>query len=194
MIDNVISKKQWSLGKKICVKTIISLTIILTAVGLPQLAHLTMGAQSGIKYLPMYLPVIIGGAIMGTAWGLGIGILAPVVSFLITSAISNPMPALARLPFMIAELGVFALVTGTFSKLVYKKPWTAFIAVLTAEIIGRSVFIGLIAIFAKYTPFSVPMIWVQIKTGFIGLALQALIAPLVIIGIRYLIKKDAENA
>lgn len=193
MIENVLSKKQWSAGKKIGVKTAISALIIIAAVVLPQLVHLVTGAPGGVKYLPMYLPVVIGGAVMGTVWGLGIGILSPLVSFLITSAFGNPMPMAARLPFMMAELGMFALVSGMFSKLIYNKPWTAIIAVLAAEIIGRAFFLLLIAIFGRFTPFTVPMIWGQIKTGFIGLVLQAVIAPLCIIGIRYLIKKDEQN-
>ena len=193
MIENVLSKKQWSAGKKIGIKTAISALIIIAAVVLPQLVHLATGAPGGVKYLPMYLPVVIGGAVMGTVWGLGIGILSPLVSFLITSAFGNPMPMAARLPFMMAELGMFALVSGMFGKLIYNKPWTAIIAVLAAEIIGRAFFLLLIAIFGKFTPFTVPMIWGQIKTGFIGLVLQAVIAPLCIIGIRYLIKKDEQN-
>lgn len=190
MIENVISKKQWSYGKKIGVKTLISAIIIISAVVLPQIVHLAVGAQGGVKYLPMYLPVVIGGAIMGATWGVFIGMLAPLTSYLITTALGNPMPMAARLPFMMSELGVFALVSGAFGKLIYSKPWTAFIAVISAEIIGRAFFLLLIAIFGKFTPFSVAMIWGQIKVGLVGAALQAVIAPLIIIGIRKIIKND----
>lgn len=63
--------------------------------------------------------------------------LSPVVSFLITSAFGNPMPALARLPFMVAELAVFAAVSGMFSEKIVKNAWLAFPAVLLAQVAGR---------------------------------------------------------
>jgi hypothetical protein len=60
----------------------------------------------------MYLPVLLGGCLLGWRWALAVGVLSPVVSFLITSLAGAPMPALPRLPFMMAELAVFALVSG----------------------------------------------------------------------------------
>lgn len=190
MIENVLSRKQLSVGKKIGVKTALSALVIIAAVCLPRLVHLVAGAQGGVKYLPMYLPVIIGGALMGAKWGFTVGLIAPFMSFLVTSAFGNPMPMAERLPFMMAELAVFALVSGAFGKLIYKNKWMAFPAVLSAEIAGRASFVLLIAIFGRFTSFTVPMIWGQIKTGFVGLALQAVIAPLLIIGMRKLIKND----
>ena len=184
MIENVLSRKQLSVGKKIGVKTALSALVIISAVCLPQLVHLVAGAQGGVKYLPMYLPVIIGGALMGAKWGFTVGLIAPFMSFLVTSAFGNPMPMAERLPFMMAELAVFALVSGAFGKLIYKNKW------ISAEIAGRASFVLLIAIFGRFTSFTVPMIWGQIKTGFVGLALQAVIAPLLIIGMRKLIKND----
>lgn len=101
----------------------------------------------------------------------------------------------ARLPFMMSELGVFALVSGAFSKLIYSEPWTAFIAVISAEIIGRAFFLLLVAVFGKSTPFNVAMIWGQIKTGFVCVALQAVIAPLIMILLRIeeLKRKNNQN-
>ena len=37
------------------------------------------------------------------------------------------------------------------------------------------------------------MIWQQIKTGFVGLAVQAVIVPLIIIALRSLLIKDKAN-
>ena len=62
----------------------------------------------------MYYPVLLAGGLLGIKWGLGIGILSPFVSFAITLIFHQPMPMLERLPFMMIELSVFAVVaTGT---------------------------------------------------------------------------------
>ena len=91
---------------------------------------------------------------------------------------------------MVAELLVFAIVAGLFSKKIYKNGLWAFPAVVLAQLAGRAVFLGLIAIFQSVTPFTVPMIWSQILTGWVGLAVQAVLVPLLIIGIRAILVKE----
>lgn len=160
------------------------------AVILPQLVHLALGAPGGVKWLPMYLPVLIGGCLLGAKWGLAVGVLSPLVSFLITWAIGNPMPIAARLPFMMAELAVFAVISGLFTKKIAGNGLWAFPAVILAQAVGRGVFLGLIALTQSMTNFTVPMIWQQIQTGFTGLAVQAVLVPAIIIGSRKLMVKD----
>ena len=135
MIETALTKRQASLRTKITVKSLVSLSIVVLAVALPQLAHLAVGAQAGIMLLPMYLPVLLGGCILGWRWGVAAGMLSPLVSFLITSAAGNAMPAAARLPFMMAELAVFALVSGMFSKQIERRSWVAFPAVIEKQIL-----------------------------------------------------------
>lgn len=190
MIDNVLERKQLSLRMKITLKSLISAGMIALAVVLPQIAHLAVGAQAGVMLLPMYLPVLLGSCILGARWGTAVGVLSPLVSYLITSAFGSPMPAAARLPFMMAELAIFALVSGMFSKLIEKHSWMAFPAVIAAEICGRAFFMLLVTVFAGITPFTPAMIWGQIKTGFVGLAIQAVLVPLIVIGLGYLLKKN----
>lgn len=193
MIENVLERKQVAFRTRITVKTLISIGIVALAVILPQIAHLAFGAGAGIMLLPMYLPVLLGGCILGTGWGIGIGVASPLISYIITSAVSSPMPALARLPFMMAELALFAAVSGLFANKIEKNPMMAFPAVILAEVSGRAFFMLLVVIFANVTPFTPAMIFSQIKTGLVGLALQAVIVPLAVIGLKYLIDKDAKN-
>lgn len=190
MIDNVLERKQLSLRMKITLKSLISAGMIALAVVLPQIAHLAVGAQAGVMLLPMYLPVLLGSCILGARWGTAVGVLSPFVSYLITSVFGSPMPVAARLPFMMAELAMFALVSGMFSKMIEKHLWMAFPAVIAAEICGRAFFMLLVTVFAGITPFSTAMIWGQIKTGFVGLAIQAVLVPLIVIGLGYLLKKN----
>ncbi len=192
MIDQVLSRHSAALRVKITVKTLISVGVIALAVLLPQLIHLALGAPGGMQWLPMYLPVLLGGCLLGAIWGLGVGILSPVVSFAITSLAGDPMPALTRLPYMIVELAVFAAISGLFSRKIAQNGWMAFPAVLLAEVSGRLIFLAMAAIFQSVSPLSAALVWSQIQTGLLGLVLQAILVPFMVMGLRLLLIKDKE--
>lgn len=193
MFENALTMRNVSCGTKITYKTLVSAGIVALAVILPQLVHLALGAPGGVKFLPMYLPVLIGGCLLDAKWGLAVGALSPLVSFVITSAMGNPMPMAARLPFMMAELAIFAAVSGAFTKKIAANGLWAFPAVIFAQICGRTAFLGLIAATQHFTQFTASMIWGQIQTGFVGLAVQAVFVPLIIITLRKLMIKDSKN-
>ena len=193
MIENILARKGISLKIRLTVKSLVSAGIVVLAVVLPQLVHLAAGASGGVTWLPMYLPVLLGGCLLGTWWGLGVGILSPLVSFAVTSAMGNAMPAAARLPFMTAELAVFAAVSGLFSEKISENGWMAFPAVLLAAVSGRAVFLLLTAIFQSIAPFTVSVVWSQIQSGFIGLILQAVLVPLMVMGIRALMRREKND-
>ena len=193
MIENALRSRQVSFKLGITVKALISAGTVALAVLLPQLAHLALGEQAGMRFLPMYLPVLLGGCLLGWQWGLGIGLLSPLVSYLITSAAGAPMPALARMPFMMAELAVFAVVCGVFSDKIAKNGLVAFPAVLLAQLGGRSVFLLSAAAFSGVSPLNAAMVWGQIQTGFAGLLIQAVLAPVIIIGLKALTDKSGSG-
>ena len=147
-----------------------------------------------MTYLPMYLPVLLGGCLLGFRWGLGVGIASPLVSFAITSAMGSAMPAAARLPYMIAELAVWAAVSGLFSKKITENAWVAFPAVLIAAVSGRAVFVALAAIFSAVSPLDAAIAWAQVQSGFIGLIAQAVVVPFIVIGLRALLVKNDGRA
>lgn len=193
MIENALRSRQVSFKLGITVKALISAGTVALAVLLPQLAHLALGEQAGMRFLPMYLPVLLGGCLLGWQWGLGIGLLSPLVSYLITSAAGAPMPALARLPFMMAELAVFAVICGVFSDKIARNGLMAFPAVLLAQLGGRSVFLLSAAAFSGVSPLNAAMVWSQIQTGFAGLLIQAVLAPVIIIGLKALTDKSGSG-
>lgn len=190
MLENVLTRKNYSLKIKITIKSLVSAGLVALAVVLPQVLHVALGQTGGVQWLPMYLPVLLGGCLLGAAWGLGIGIASPIVSFLITLAFGNPMPALARLPFMIAELAVFAAISGLFAKKIAENGWLAFPAVLLAQVAGRTVFMLLVLVFQSVTPFTPALIWSQIQTGLLGMVLQAVIVPFAVMGLKKLMDRD----
>lgn len=193
MFENALTIKNISHSKKIAYKTLVSVSLIFLAVILPQLVHLILGQLGGVKWLPMYLPVLIGGCLLGTRWGLVVGTLSPFVSFIITSALGNPMPMAPRLPFMVFELAVFAVISGLFTNNISKNGLWAFPAVIVAQLCGRGAFLGAVAAMQSYTQFTTQIIWGQIKEGVLGLVCQAVIVPLIIIGLRRILIKENDN-
>lgn len=193
MIENALRSRQVSFKLGITVKALISAGTVALAVLLPQLAHLALDEQAGMRFLPMYLPVLLGGCLLGWQWGLGIGLLSPLVSYLITAAAGSPMPALARMPFMMAELAVFAVICGVFSDKIAKNGLMAFPAVLLAQLGGRSVFLLSAAAFSGVSPLNAAMVWSQIQTGFAGLLIQAVLAPVIIIGLKAFMDKSGSG-
>lgn len=193
MLESILARKGVSVKTRITVKSLVAVGVVALAVLLPQLVHLAAGASGGVRWLPMYLPVLLGGCLLGTWWGLGVGLVSPLASFAITSAMGSAMPAAARLPFMMAELAVFAAVSGLFSKKIAENGWMAFPAVLLAAVSGRAFFLLLAVIFQNIAPFTPAMIWSQIQTGLLGLVLQAVLVPFIAMGLRVLINRDKNN-
>lgn len=192
MLESILVKKQVKTKTKITIKTLISAGLIAMAVILPQIVHLVAGAQGGMVWLPMYLPILIGGALLGVKWGLGVAIVSPILSFLITSAISSPMPALSRLPFMIAELCVFALVSGMFSKAISKRTWMVIPAMLSAIVAGRLSFLALVAIFDSVSSLSVGLVYDQILMSWPGIIISLVLVPLIIFILNKLLNKESK--
>lgn len=193
MIESVLSKRNCTFKGKITIKSLISVGLVALAVLLPQLVHLALGTAGGVEWLPMYLPVLLGGCLLGTWWGLGIGVASPLVSFLITSAWNSPMPAAARLPFMMAELAVFAAVSGLFTKKIAENGWMAFPAVLLAQVTGRAAFLLLVVIFQSVSSLTPALIWSQIQTGLLGMVLQAVLVPLIVMGLRLVLQREKRD-
>ncbi len=193
MLENVLARRNASLKIRITVKSLVSVGIVALAVLLPQFVHLVLGQAGGMQWLPMYLPVLLGGCLLGTWWGLGVGIASPLVSFAITSAMGNAMPAAARLPFMAAELAVFAAVSGLFSRKISENGWMAFPAVLLAAVCGRAFFLLLAVLFQGIAPFSPALVWSQIQTGFAGLILQAVVVPFAVMGLKLLLDRERHD-
>ena len=90
-------------------------------------------------------------------------------------------------------IAVFAAISGLFTKKISENGLWAFPAVILAQFCGRSVFLGAIVATQNFTQFTPKMIWSQIQTGFTGLAVQTVLVPVIIIGLRKLLIKDNAN-
>lgn len=188
MLDLVLRRQKLSV--KITVKATIAVLLAALAVALPQLTHALGGAQAGAIYMPMYFPALLAGIMLGRWWGLGVGLVSPLISYGFTSlTLSSAMPALERLPYMILEVGAFGFVSGLFSERAQKSPLIAFPAVLTAEFSGRLIYVIYNLIAGK----SISYLWNSVVTGMTGLWLQAIIAPLAAILLFAVLKNEQKS-
>lgn len=192
MIEAVLERKNVKAGAKLTIKSLVALGVVALAAALPQIVHLVAGAEGGMRWLPMYLPVLLGGCLLGRRWGLGAGIASPLVSFTLTSLAGNAMPAASRLPYMIAELAVFGAVSGAFAGKIVQNGWTAFAAVVLAQVSGRALFLALAAIFQGVSPLSAAAAWSQISAGLFGMVLQAVLVSFLVMGLRALLLRERE--
>ena len=178
---------------KLTVKGVFAAGTVAAAVLLPLAVHAAFGAAGGACWLPMYLPVLLAGCILGMRWGVCIGALSPLVSFAVTSAAGEAMPAAARLPYMVAELCVFALVSGAFAGRIEKNAWAAVPAVLLAQICGRAAFVALAAATQGFMAVSLVAAWSQVKAGLLGLAVQAAAVPALTAAFRALLSQGGRR-
>lgn len=185
MLDVVL--RRYKASVRISVKSAVSVLMIVLAVVLPQIAHIAGGAAAGGIYLPMYAPALLAGCLLGYGWGLGVGILSPVVSFGFTAlALGSPMPTAERLPYMILELAVFGLVSGLFAKKIEKNVYLAFPVVALAQGSGRAVYV----IYNLIAGRTFSELLASVQTGLVGLYLQLIFVPLIVIVLAKLIRRD----
>lgn len=188
MLDLVLKKQR--LLVKLSVKATISVLLVVMAVGLPQIAHAIGGVQAGSVWMPMYMPALLAGILLGWQWGLGVGILSPVVSFGFTTlALGSAMPNLTRLPYMILEIGAYGLISGLFSKRVQNNPILSFPVVLGAQVSGRAIYL----IYNLIAGRDFASLWAGIQTGMVGLYLQAIIVPAIAIVLCLVLKHEQES-
>jgi niacin transporter len=109
MKDDRNREPQISGGKIMTRKITYGGLLLAISIVLPQVFHLAGGPQSGALFLPMHIPVLLAGLILGPVFGLVIGAAAPMISFAMTE-----MPIAARLPFMVLELAIYGCIAGLF--------------------------------------------------------------------------------
>ena len=99
--------------------------LIALALVLPMAFHLTGVPQPGQVFLPMHIPVLLGGFVLGPVFGFFVGLFSPIISSVLTG-----MPAVYGL--------VSGLMYNTFK--FNKKKMGTYISLLTAMLCGRIVY------------------------------------------------------
>ncbi len=153
---------------------------LLIALGiiLPQLFHV-FGQTAGQTFLPMHIPVLLAGLLIGPYWGLCVAIATPILSSLITG-----MPPVPMLYFMLVELATYAVISGLLSGKL-----NIYLNLIITLVCGRIVYgLGLVAAvnlfgmtfkFANTTAF-----FGGIVTGLPGIAIQLVFIPIIMYALK----------
>lgn len=158
-------------------KMIITAVCIALCVVLPMAFHAVQNA--GSIFLPMHIPVLLCGLICGWPFSLICGVVGPLVSSLITS-----MPPMAMLPFMMLELGVYALVAGLVFRFIKTGKIYAdlYISLVAAMVVGRIISgIARAITFTGDGAYSIAM-WgtAYFVTGLPGIIIQLVLIPTIV--------------
>lgn len=150
---------------------------IALGVALPQAFHAVPNA--GSVFLPMHIPVLIGGFLTGPLFGAAIGFFTPLLSHLMFG-----MPPASVLPGMLCELTAYGLLTGLFNKIIkIKKPTVKVFVVLILAMIGGRITYGILnALIFRAGKYSMQA-WISaaLVTALPGIIIQLVVVPAVIL-------------
>ena len=139
-------------------------------------------ANAGSIFLPMHIPVLLCGLICGWPYGLACGVLAPLLSSLITG-----MPPMAFLPSMLCELAVYGFVSGLLMRYVKTGKLLAdlYISLVGAMLLGRLVLGLLNAVIFRAGEYSIA-VWTTsaFVTALPGILLQIAIIPVLVFALK----------
>lgn len=136
---------------------------------------------AGRLFLPMHLPVLLAGFLIGPYSGLVVGLLAPSLSHLLTG-----MPPTYAVPLMSLELPMYGLIAG----LAYNRlRLNIYIALLAAMIVGRLMFglgLLLLGLFIElpYTAAAFFSSGGALMSGIPGIVIQIVIIPIIVAAVR----------
>ncbi|MDR3344080.1 MAG: ECF transporter S component [Oscillospiraceae bacterium] len=154
--------------------------LLAVSVLMPQIFH-SFGPAGGKMFLPMHFGVLLAGLYLGPWWGLAIGTMSPLLSFLLTG-----MPPAAMLPFMCAELAAYGLFAGIFSRALLRgqnssKCRLVYPALILAQIAGRLVSAGVLFLCGDVIGLQgaakAASVWTATLAGVWGIVIQLAVLP-----------------
>lgn len=148
-------------------------TVLLSGLGitLPRIFHVLVGSSAGATFLPMHIAVLIAVLTFGITSGTIVAGSSVICSYLLTG-----MPTLARLPYMLIELIIYAVLLGIFNKKLNNH-----ISLLATIVLGRIIYA--ITLFVAIDIFGFQTYGISviesIKTGMPGIIIQLLCVPFI---------------
>lgn len=148
-------------------------TILLSGIGvtLPRIFHILAGASAGQVFLPMHIAILIAALTFGLTSASVVAGSSIIFSYLLTG-----MPSLARLPYMLIELVIYAVLLSLFNK-----KFNSYISLILTIILGRVLYAGVL--FAAINIFGFQTYGISviesIQTGLPGVAVQLICIPFI---------------
>ncbi len=139
--------------------------------------------EIGSMLLPMHIPVLLCGFVLGWKWGLAVGFITPLFRTLLFSM----PPLLTALP-MAFELAAYGILTGLLYHLFRRKPVSVYLALILAMLGGRLVWgAARFVMFFFGTEFSLPLFIAGAFTHALpGMILQLVLIPPLVLALRRL--------
>lgn len=148
-------------------------TFLLSAIGvaLPRIFHVLAGTTAGTTFLPMHLAVLIAALTFGSLSSSIVAGSSIVFSYLLTG-----MPTLARLPYMLIELLLYAVLLS-----ILNKKFNSYVSLIATIILGRILYAGILFVAIHGMGLQTYGISVieSIKVGMPGIILQLLCVPFI---------------
>lgn len=146
-------------------------TLLFSGIGiaLPRIFHILAGTNAGQIFLPMHITVLIVALTLGAISGSIVAGISVIFSYLLTG-----MPSLARLPYMLIELVIYAVLLSVFNK-----KFNSFKSLILTIIIGRIIYAGILLVATNVIGLHTYGISVieSIKVGIPGIIIQLLCVP-----------------
>lgn len=136
--------------------------------------------EIGAMLCPMHIPVLLCGFFCGWAWGLSVGLVAPVLR----SLLFGMPPMFPAAVCMSAELAVYGLVSGLLYCSLPGKKSSVYISLLSAMVSGRLVWGAARFLCAGLdaSAFGLSAFWAgAVTTAVPGIALQILLIPALVL-------------
>lgn len=162
-------------------------TVLLSGIGiaLPRIFHVLAGSSAGAIFLPMHIAVLIAALIFGGISGSIVAGSSIVFSYLLTG-----MPSADRLPYMLIELVIYAILLSLFNK-----KFNSYISLIATIVLGRILYAAVL--FVAINVLGLPTYGISvidsIITGLPGIAIQLLCVPFIAKLIKKGIKLDEQS-
>ena len=159
-------------------------TLFFSALGIaiPRVFHVLIGSSAGVTFLPMHIMVLIAALTFGALSATIVAGSSVVFSYLLTG-----MPALARMPYMIIELLIYAILLALLNK-----KFNSYISLIATIILGRILYAGVL--FAAVNLFHFNGYGISVVQSFIsgipGIIIQLAFVPILAKLIKKGIKLD----
>lgn len=138
---------------------------------LPSVFHAV--GMAGPVFLPMHIPVFLGGLTLGPAAGLMIGLITPLLSSVLTGMPPlNPPIAF----FMMAEMAVYGLLAGHLMKW-RGNLWLSLVAAMAGGRVALGLAVAVARLFVAFPGTPVAYVTGSVLSSLPGIALQILVVP-----------------
>lgn len=150
---------------------IMAAILIVIGIVLPMAFHFF--GINGTIFSPMHIPVLFSGLVLGPSLGLIVGILTPILSYLITN-----IPTMPFLWVMTIELGLYGFISGVFYKKLGIKLMPSLIFSMILGRVGGALSIMLFTlVFELNLPSPLTFIKRTTITAIPGIIIQFLLIP-----------------